>query len=430
MARSTDILDRIHIAGFFLFLLFSPFSISLATIALFIGFPAWALRHILSQSWNEMRFPLAVPFLLFIAASTIAIFTAHAPAVSAVQAKKFGEPLIVFWTLNTLLSTAPQRVIADLASWLRSRNAESRLATRVSKWVSLDTPALCVAVLGLAAAVSGLIGFYQHFVAIDVYGPRARGPFGSVNTYAQMMMLSGLLLASRGLFFKDRSVAVGVALVCIAGGLVWTLSRGAWMGFLIGLGFLLFIRNRRIFFGLVGATVVVVALLPGPMQRSLLNYELDAERNLFLFDQSMQDRVNIWRASVEIFQDHPLTGCGFRCSVEIADQYPHHPILKRFRAAHSNVLQLMVETGAIGLVAWLGIWFFYFRYAFQGFGRVWQNPASGWPRLGGMAAVLAFHTYGLVESNFFDSEVAMLTYFMMGLSLAHPTPAGDGEYTA
>ncbi|CCQ89764.1 hypothetical protein NITGR_170021 [Nitrospina gracilis 3/211] len=47
-----------------------------------------------------------------------------------------------------------------------------------------------------------------------------------------------------------------------------------------------------------------------------------------------------------------------------------------------------------------------------------------------MAAVLAFHTYGLVESNFFDSEVAMLTYFMMGLSLAHPTPAGDGEYTA
>ncbi|MGP0630165.1 O-antigen ligase family protein [Nitrospina sp. 32_T5] len=425
MARSTDILDRIHIAGFFLFLLFSPFSISLTTIALFIGFPAWVLRHALSQSWNEMRFPLAVPFLLFIAASTIAIFTAHAPAVSAVQAKKFGEPLIVFWTLNTLLSTAPQRVLADLASWLRRRNTESRLATRVSKWASLDSPTLCVIVLGLAAAVSGLVGYYQHFVAVDVYGPRARGPFGSVNTYAQMMMLSGLLLASRELFLKDRRVAAEVALVCVVGGLVWTLSRGAWMGFLIGFCFLLFIRNRRIFFGLVGATVVIVALLPGPMQRSLLNYELDAERNLFLFDQSMQDRVDIWRASVEIFQDHPLTGCGFRCSVEITEHYPHHPILKRFRAAHSNVLQLMVETGAIGLIAWLAIWFFYFKYAFQGFGQVWRNPAPAWPRLGGIAAVLAFHTYGLVESNFFDSEVAMLTYFMMGLSLAAPAASRD-----
>lgn len=430
MAQPKDILDRIHLGGFFFFLLFSPFSISLTTIALFAGFSAWVVRNSLSRNWAQMQFPLAVPFLLFIAASTVAILTAYAPEVSAVQAKKFGEPLIVFWALNTLLSNTPQRVLADLASRLQKRNPESRCAHRLAQFASLDAPTLCTAVLGVAAAVSGLVGFYQHFVAMDVYGPRARGPFGSVNTYAQMMMLCGLLVAARWVFVKDRRMVGGLALACIVGGMVWTLSRGAWLGFLIGLGFLLLIKSPRLLAGMVAAAVLAVALLPGSTQRDLLNYELDAKRNLFRFDESMQDRIDIWRASVEIFQDHPWTGCGFQCGVVMAERYPQHPILKRFRAQHSNLLQLLVETGVVGLAMWLTIWVFYFKYAFQGFGRIARSPGPAWDRLGGIAAVLAFHTYGLVESNFFDSEVAMLTFFMMGLSLARKDVPADLEKSA
>jgi hypothetical protein len=39
--------------------------------------------------------------------------------------------------------------------------------------------------------------------------------------------------------------------------------------------------------------------------------------------------------------------------------------------------------------------------------------------MGVSAAVLSFITGGFFESNFYDSEVSMLLYFLMGLSLAH-----------
>ena len=39
--------------------------------------------------------------------------------------------------------------------------------------------------------------------------------------------------------------------------------------------------------------------------------------------------------------------------------------------------------------------------------------------MGGSAAVLAFITGGFFESSLYDSEVSMLLYFLMGLSLAH-----------
>lgn len=420
MTRLQNILDRIHFAGLTLFLIFSPFSISLTTIALFVGIAAWMFKTWMLRSWAQVPHSLALPFALFIAASLLAIVTAHDPVVSSVQAKKFGEPLIVFWTLSTLMTLTPHRVFSELADTVKRRSAFRFMTRGIAYLATLDARTYFTSVLVLAAAVSGLAGYYQHFIAADVYGPRARGTFGSVNTYAQMMMLSGLLLTGRLLFVKDRRALGSVAFACIAGGMVWTLSRGAWLGFLTGLGFLLLVKSPRVLLGLVAAGVLVLALLPDPMQRNLLHYELDAERNLFRFDQSMQDRVDIWRAALDIFKDHPWTGCGFRCGVVMAEDYPQHPILKQFRAQHSNVLQLLVETGILGLAAWLAIWVVYFKYAFAGWRDVTAQPERAWQRLGGLAAVMGFHTYGLVESNYFDSEVAMLTFFMMGLSLWRP----------
>jgi len=241
-----------------------------------------------------------------------------------------------------------------------------------------------------------------------------------------MMMLSGCLLAGRLLFARERRAWWFLALGCIGGGMLFTLSRGAWLGFLAGVAVLLLIKNYRYLLGAVAGLILIAALLPSAVQRDLYQTRIDAERNLFRFDQSMKDRVDMWRASLDIFKDHPWTGCGFRCSLVIADQYPQHGILKRFGAQHSNPIQLLVETGLLGLAAWLTIWVFYFKYAFARFGEVTADPSRFWRRLGGLAAVIAFHTYGLVESNYFDSEVAMLTFFMMGFSLAR-THHGEAE---
>ena len=88
---------------------------------------------------------------------------------------------------------------------------------------------------------------------------------------------------------------------------------------------------------------------------------------------------------------------------------------------HSNLFQLLVDTGIVGLGTWLSIWVAYFIEVFKRWralaGEKFQDNAAG-ILMGSLAAVLAFLVGGFFETNIYDSEVAMLLYFLMGLSLA------------
>ena len=88
---------------------------------------------------------------------------------------------------------------------------------------------------------------------------------------------------------------------------------------------------------------------------------------------------------------------------------------------HSNIMQLLVDTGILGFVAWLSIWVAYFieimKY-YQASARDKIESNTKGILLGCSAAVLSFLIGGFFESNFYDSEVIMLVYFIMGISLA------------
>ncbi|MCS5621920.1 MAG: hypothetical protein NZ656_08215, partial [Nitrospinaceae bacterium] len=91
--------------------------------------------------------------------------------------------------------------------------------------------------------------------------------------------------------------------------------------------------------------------------------------------------------------------------------------IARFRGLHSNIFQLLVDTGIIGLGAWLSIWVAYLLTMY----RKWEQLANNNSRaliMGSTAAVTGFLAGGLFETNFYDSEVVMLLYFIMGISLA------------
>ena len=82
---------------------------------------------------------------------------------------------------------------------------------------------------------------------------------------------------------------------------------------------------------------------------------------------------------------------------------------------HNNFIQLAVDTGFFGLATWLGIWFYFFRLLYkQAFG-VEKDLSENWTIFGSAAAAIGFLAGGCFESNFYDSEVAMLLYFIMAL---------------
>jgi O-antigen ligase len=90
---------------------------------------------------------------------------------------------------------------------------------------------------------------------------------------------------------------------------------------------------------------------------------------------------------------------------------------------HSNILQLALERGAPALVVWLLLLVIYARMLWRVIGRITSDPLhdGSWIdrgiALGALGGLAGFFTSGLVHYNWGDSEVVMVFYFLMGLTL-------------
>jgi O-antigen ligase len=84
---------------------------------------------------------------------------------------------------------------------------------------------------------------------------------------------------------------------------------------------------------------------------------------------------------------------------------------------HSNLLQIALERGIPALVVWLILLGLYAQMLW----RIVRNVSDEFPRsfaLGALGGLAGFFTSGLVHYNWGDSEVVMVFYLIMGLSLA------------
>jgi O-antigen ligase len=86
---------------------------------------------------------------------------------------------------------------------------------------------------------------------------------------------------------------------------------------------------------------------------------------------------------------------------------------------HSTPLQLAFERGIPTLVAWLLLLGLYARMLWR---LARQEDLDDWVErgiaLGALGGLVGFFASGMVHYNLGDSEVAMIFYFIMGLSLA------------
>lgn len=124
----------------------------------------------------------------------------------------------------------------------------------------------------------------------------------------------------------------------------------------------------------------------------------------------------LWEGGWLIFKDHPLTGCGFKCVDAVSQDYPDPTgDIKRLRGMHSNFVQLAVDTGLFGLFSWISIWVVYFMTLYQRLNAMKGDKAYKRDAMGSAAALAGFLAAGFFETNFYDSEVSMLLYFIMAL---------------
>ncbi len=389
-------LDKIVIISLFVFAAFSMFSISITQIAGGLGGLAWLLRTHIAGSWQDQRWPLGVPFALFVMACLLAVATAYEPISSYKELKKLLEILIFFWVVNCV--------------------RENRMRDALS------------IVLVVGATLAGLYGFYQGWRDGVSTAARVEGTMSIYMTFAGLLMITGMTAFGRVLFKRPRENWLWPAVVIISICLLMTLTRQAWFGFMAGLCFYVYVWRKKYF--LIGSALIIglIMLATGPMKPQVWKM-LTAQDNSFIEqvkfrvqtmisgeDSTYKMRLALWRVGIEIAKDHPLTGCGFHCVDLINARYPDPTgIVNRLRGMHNNFVQLAVDTGFLGLSSWIGIWVCFFGLLYRRAKTLEEDHHSKWVIYGSAAAGLAFLAGGCFESNLYDSEVAMLLYFVMAL---------------
>jgi O-antigen ligase len=374
------------------FVLGLGFSITLAQAALALLTLLWLGRLCGRETREAVRWPLWRPVLAFGAVSVMsALLSAH-PVEALVACKKL---LLV----ATLYVSTDELDSAERAERLLSALP---LVVAAAAMVGLLQVSFCPG----HEADYGSPAWLYHRCA------RARGFFSSYMTLAGVLSLTLLVSLPRLLLGTTFRPWFALEWFASLAGLAATYTRGAWIGFAAGVLALWPAIRRRRWLLAAGFLVVGVVVLAGPQQLR--------ERALTMTDPedvTVKERIYMWRSGVAMWREHPWLGVGpGGVKREYRNYAQAEALRKRTGHLHNSAIQILVELGVAGLLAWLWIWAAFFTEAVR---RLRRLPAAAIGEralvAGSIAAITGFLIAGMSEHNFGDSEVVMLAWMIMAL---------------
>lgn len=295
---------------------------------------------------------------------------------------------------------------------------------------------------GLAAIVGlwTVDGLAQALTGFSIGGPaiadRLSGIFGADNLKLGIVLASlspfALLPAARLGVLPWLCVATAVGLVVLLAG-----ARAAWLTY----GLVVLVTGvqhwgwKRTGIGLLGGGVLTVLLAVsfsnflGPrIERSLAVLDME-EQGL---DFALSGRLVLWQTTARIIIDHPLTGVGtdnFQAAYK-AYAGPNDQFVEWGRAgafhAHHIVLEILAETGLIGLLLWLATAALALR-AWRYASPEARHRAAA-PALALAVTVFPLNTHLAVYSTFWGGVTLLLAALYAGALMARdPSPIGNAD---
>ena len=262
---------------------------------------------------------------------------------------------------------------------------------------------------------------------------RATGFYGHWVTYAEVLQLIASLTLGLFLALPSKRGTSGVfllvALVLILLSLGLTVTRASWIAFAISATLLLALSVSR-------RTLIAAALIAVPLVLASV-FVLQQKRAIGFFDrrdQSTSWRETVWREGFDLLVSKPrhlLVGVGMD---SIKGHWREWGLFDNGRLPighmHSNLLQIAVERGLPALIVWLILLLLYARMLWRVIrtnGDTGEQWISRGINLGALGGLVGFFASGIVHYNWGDSEVVMVLYFVMGLSLVVQRIIHPGE---
>lgn len=194
-------------------------------------------------------------------------------------------------------------------------------------------------------------------------------------------------------------------------------SRAVLLGVGAGLLFLACFRSPRL---LAGA--LLAALAATLVWHSVGQERLHSALRVLSSERNVSVRIEVWQRALWLIRDSPVTGVGLNTFALVASsRYPFNSLTVEeallLTHAHNVFLQVAVDVGIPGLVAYLAV--------LLGFGAagwsVCQHFRQGPLRalgIGLLGSMLAYHVFGLIDCMTLGAKPGVLIWAMWGLMAA------------
>ncbi|TKJ31570.1 MAG: hypothetical protein CEE40_00675 [Chloroflexi bacterium B3_Chlor] len=214
---------------------------------------------------------------------------------------------------------------------------------------------------------------------------------------------------------RTMLLLAALAFALTAGVFILTQSRSAYVGMAVGL----------IAFGVSRSRWFLVALLVVAVMASVLVWSVGVEGVIdsFLPVESGRiavGRLEIWRRAAYLMQDFPYTGVGLNMFPYVGDAmypYPSQGLSARVPHAHNNFLQVAVDLGIPGLIAYLALLVAFCACAW----RIYRHSQSRPLRLltaGLFSGMLAHQVYGLTDAITLGAKPGFVLWIILGMVAA------------
>ena len=390
-SRIAERIAWIAICGF---AFFSPWSIAGAQTAVGVGLLAWLAKIVLSGrvKWNHT--PLDLPILAYVLTQAISV------AFSPYRAQSF-RALGEEWLL--------------LVFFLIVNNVQGE--EKVKK------------LFGILVSVSTLVALYaiwQHYTGLDLYRGRTLEPRGSVflslglfdhhltfgGYYMLVFLLSWVFLLGGRRWGWARMIDFASPIM-IGLALVFSYARSAWLGAVSGVLTLGLLRGRKfailLLVGLVLLCLLVYVIEPTSWDRIK---EVSISK-----DKPESTRIRLWLTSVNMIKDKPIWGIGLGNFSRLFDRYKVEGFYDTTCHPHNDFLNVAVNSGILGLLAYLWIWVAFFRSTLRSVRRGEKRTFVRAAQIAGMAAITGFLVASLFQCYYTDAEVNMLLMFVLGSTM-------------
>jgi putative inorganic carbon (hco3(-)) transporter len=258
----------------------------------------------------------------------------------------------------------------------------------------------------LASAVANaIVGLYIFFggsgadhLVIGGRFFRAFGTFGQPNPFGGFMGIS-LPLSIMGVYSQlsiiwkqyhhthklsvksllPLALFMAVSFILFAA-LIASWSRGAWLGFIIATGVMVFAIPRKLSLSISLSLAMILLVLgmwvSGLIPKSIISRLTTAATDFITIDDirgvdittvnyAVVERIAHWQAAINIAEAKPLTGVGLGNYEIVYDNYRLLNWKEPLGHAHNYYLNILAETGIIGFLMYIAFWIIIFAITWQ-----------------------------------------------------------------